>query len=102
MALSPLLRQVWTLTGKNLLIAFVRNPKSTTWRAFLIPIAVIFYLSFARYIYVPSSKYGISPTVPVRSLTDALDAASSGRTTVAFVNSGHSGGDIDRVIDIVA
>jgi ATP-binding cassette, subfamily A (ABC1), member 3 len=40
--------------------------------------------------------------IPLRTLADGLEAASGGRNTLAFVNNGLAGGDINRVIDSVA
>lgn len=97
------IRQTWTLTTKNLKIIVVRHSLATTIRAFVLPIVLAAFLSFARYIFVPPSDYGISDLHAVRSLSDGLHrAASDGRNTVVFVNNGLAGGDIDQVIDILA
>ncbi|KAJ8125704.1 hypothetical protein O1611_g7934 [Lasiodiplodia mahajangana] len=97
------LRQTWTLTAKNLKIIVVRHSLATTIRAFVLPIVLAAFLSFARYIFVPPSDYGIGDLHAVRSLPNALQRASSdGRNTVVFVNNGLAGGDIDRVIDTLA
>lgn len=97
------LRQTWTLTAKNLKIIVVRHSLATTIRAFVLPIVLAAFLSFARYIFVPPSDYGISDLHAVRSLSDGLHRASvDGRNTVVFVNNGLAGGDIDQVIDILA
>ncbi|TAQ86872.1 hypothetical protein B7494_g4799 [Chlorociboria aeruginascens] len=97
-----LLAQSWTLTKKNILIALNRHPFSTTIRAFVLPIAFIIFLSYARNLFIPPSRYGIGSSHPIRTLAQGLERASGGRDTVAFVNSGLAGGDIDEVIDIVA
>ncbi|KAI1124254.1 hypothetical protein F5Y10DRAFT_249972 [Nemania abortiva] len=97
------LRQTWTLTAKNLKIIVVRHSLATTIRAFVLPIILAAFLSFARYIFVPPSDYGIGDLHAVRSLSDSLPRASTdGRKTVVFVNNGLAGGDIDRVIDTLA
>lgn len=94
------LKQTWTLTSKNLLIVFVRHSFATVVRAFLLPIVLMAFLSFARNLFVPPAVYGIGDTTPLRSLEDALaHAAHSGRETLAFVNNGYTGGDIERVIN---
>ncbi|KAI1170774.1 hypothetical protein F4777DRAFT_93518 [Nemania sp. FL0916] len=96
------LRQTWTLTAKNLKIIVVRHSLATTIRAFVLPIILAAFLSFARYIFIPPSDFGFSDPHAVRSLASALHRASSdGRTTVAFVNNGLAGGDIDQVIDVL-
>jgi ATP-binding cassette, subfamily A (ABC1), member 3 len=95
-------RQTWTLTAKNLKIILIRHSTATVIRAFVLPIILAAFLSFARFIFVPPSKYGISDPHAVRSLQDGLrEASSAGRYKVAFVNNGLAGGDIDRVIDVL-
>jgi ATP-binding cassette subfamily A (ABC1) protein 3 len=95
--------QTWTLTAKNLRIILLRHSFATIIRAFVLPILLGAFLSFARNLFVPPATYGIGNAAAVRSLPDALAYASgTGRRTVVFVNSGHSGGDIDRVIDTIA
>ncbi|KAL2063822.1 hypothetical protein VTL71DRAFT_5627 [Oculimacula yallundae] len=94
-----LLKQTWTLTRKNLLIAFNRHVFSTSIRAFLLPVAFMIFLSYARNIFVPPANYGIGSGRPIRTLAQGVEAAGGGRKTVAFVNNGLAGGDIDRVID---
>ncbi|KAL9090930.1 MAG: hypothetical protein Q9165_005138, partial [Trypethelium subeluteriae] len=49
--------------------------------------------------FVPPSDYGIGSASSLRSLPDALAAGESSRNTVAFVNNGHTGGQIQNVID---
>lgn len=98
-----IISQTWTLTAKNLKISFLRHPLATVIRAFVLPIVLGAFLSFARNLLATPAVYGIGDARPVRSLQDAMSyAQGSGRDTIAFVNSGQSGGDIDRVIDEVA
>lgn len=92
------LRQIWTLTVKNLLVALVRHPFSTPFRAFLLPCIFVGFLAFARNLFLPPSQYGIGEAAPVRSLIDALQNAPGGRDRLALVNSGFVGGDIEAVI----
>ncbi|KAK0123573.1 hypothetical protein ONS96_010552 [Cadophora gregata f. sp. sojae] len=94
-----LLKQTWTLTRKNLLIAFNRHAFSTSIRAFILPVAFMIFLSYARNIFVPPSNYGIGSPRPIRTLAEGIRAGGAGRETLAFVNNGLAGGDIDRVID---
>ncbi|OLN95975.1 ABC transporter A family member 2 [Colletotrichum chlorophyti] len=94
-----LLRQTWTLTRKNWKI-ISRHSVSAVFIALILPIALTTFFSFAKNLFVLPAIYGVSDPRHIRSLPDALDAATSaGRNTVVFVNSGFSGGDIDRVID---
>ncbi|KAI9878284.1 MAG: hypothetical protein M1830_001384 [Pleopsidium flavum] len=97
-----LLRQTGTLTLKSLLIAFVRHAFSTTIRAFLLPLVLVGFLAYARNLFIPPSHYGIGTATPIRSLGNALNAATGGRDTVVFVNNGFTGGAIDKVIQQVA
>ncbi|KAI2628792.1 P-loop containing nucleoside triphosphate hydrolase protein [Hypoxylon sp. NC1633] len=94
------LRQTWTLTAKNLKIVLIRHSLATVIRAFILPIALAIFLTFARNLFIPPATYGIGDPRAIRSLQDGLAAASdTNRNTVAFVNNGLVGGDIDRVID---
>ncbi|KAA8574696.1 hypothetical protein EYC84_003946 [Monilinia fructicola] len=91
-------RQIRTLTGKNLLITLNRHAFSTFIRAFVLPVALIVFLSYARNLFIPPSTYGIGSSHTIRSLAEGLKAATGGRNTLAFVNNGLTGGDIDDVI----
>ncbi|RMZ84070.1 hypothetical protein DV737_g1395, partial [Chaetothyriales sp. CBS 132003] len=95
------LRQIWTLTVKNLLIVLVRHWFSTPLRAFLLPCVFVGFLSYARNLFIPPSVYGIGDPVSVRSLSDALQHVSGGRDQLVFVNSGFTGGAIEAVINHV-
>lgn len=101
-AVMGLLQQSWTLTRKNILIAAGRHAFPTSIRAFILPIAFMVFLSYARNLFVPPSNFGIGSPNPIRTLAEGLDASSGGHDTLAFINNGFSGGDIDRVIDTVA
>lgn len=93
-------RQTGTLVSKNFLIILGRHGTATVIRAFLLPLVLTAFLSFARYLFVPPAVFGIGDTHAVRTLQDALHASSGvGRDTVAFVNNGFSGGEIERVIN---
>lgn len=96
-----LLGQSWTLTRKNILIAAGRHAFPTSIRAFILPIAFMIFLSYARNLFIPPSNFGIGSSHPIRTLAEGLEASSGGHDTLAFVNNGFSGGDIDRVIDTV-
>ncbi|KAF2792643.1 P-loop containing nucleoside triphosphate hydrolase protein [Melanomma pulvis-pyrius CBS 109.77] len=92
------LRQSWVLTKKNVKIVFVRHWFFTSIRAFWAPIIFMFFITYAKNFFVPPSEFGIGSPVAVRSLENALNAAQGGRDTVVFVNNGHTGGDIEKVI----
>lgn len=97
-----MLRQTWALTVKNLLIALVRHWASTPFRAFLLPVIFIGFLSYARFLFIPADVYGIGDPYQIRSLPQAVDDVSGGRNKLVFVNNGFQGGDIARVIDQVS
>ncbi|PGH12947.1 hypothetical protein AJ79_03920 [Helicocarpus griseus UAMH5409] len=96
------LRQIWALTLKNLLITLVRPWFTTPLRALVLPVVFIAFISYAKNLFIPPSVYGIADPTPVRSFTDALNAAPGGRDKVVFVNNGFTNGAIDRVIAQVA
>lgn len=97
--MMALLRQTWTLTVKNWRI-ISRHSIAAIFIAFILPIALTTFFSFAKNLFVPPAVYGVSDPRQIRSLPDALDAAAStGRQTVVFLNNGLIGGDIDKVID---
>ncbi|EGE05352.1 ATP-binding cassette sub-family protein [Trichophyton equinum CBS 127.97] len=95
-------RQVWSLVKKNFLLALIRPYVTTPLRAFVLPVILIAFLSFARNLFVVPSKYGIAPSTPILPLDEALKAVSSSRTNVVFVNNGFEDGDIARVIERVS
>ena len=55
-------------------------------------------LGYIKNVFIPPSKFGVATSTPVRSLVDAMNVGGGSRTTIAFVNSGFSWGDIDHVI----
>lgn len=99
-----LIRQTSTLTYKNILIVLLRHPFTTPLRCFLLPVIFSWFLAYARNLFIPPSHYGIGSATPVRSLADALGTAIGGgeRNTIALVNNGFTGGDINTVINQVA
>ncbi|KAI0113211.1 P-loop containing nucleoside triphosphate hydrolase protein [Daldinia grandis] len=97
------LRQTWTLTAKNLKIVVLRHWFATIIRALILPVLLAAFLTFARNLFVPPAVYGIGDTRAIRSLQNGLAAATeTNRNTVAFVNSGFVGGNIERVIDTLS
>lgn len=58
-------------------------------------------MAFILRVYWPKEEYGIATSTPVRSLPEAFNAAKGGRDTVVLVNSVASGGDIDKVIQLL-
>lgn len=98
----PFFRQTWTLVKKNITLILFRRPLTTPLRCFFAPVIFILFLAYARNLFIPPSKFGIGDPSPVRSLGNALRAATGGRDRVAFVNNEHTGGDIEKVINLVA
>ena len=97
-----ILRQTWALIWKNVLIVLFRHPVTTPLRAFLLPVIFAAFLAYARNLFLPPSQFGIAKAVPVKSLQDALRESTGSRSTVAFVDNGLKGGNIERVIKDVA
>ena len=98
-----LFRQIAVLVRKDLLLFF--SPKtltSTIWRAFIIPIVFACYMSIILKVYWPKENYGVGSPNQIRALPDAMNLATGGRNTLVLVNSISSGGDIDRVIQLIA
>ncbi|KAE9985250.1 hypothetical protein EG327_004773 [Venturia inaequalis] len=98
----PFLRQTWTLTKKNLLVSSTHNWASTTLRAFILPIVFMFFISYLKNFFLPPSDYGVGSPRPLRSFIEALETSSGGRDTVAFVNNGHTGGNIEALINYLS
>lgn len=97
-----LLRQILTLTRKNLLILLVRNKISTPLRALVIPIVLAWFLTYARNLVSPPSTYGIgSPQAPY-SLQDALSQRGGGRNVLALVDNDYVDGPIGNVVSQIA
>ncbi|KND92231.1 ABC transporter ced-7 [Tolypocladium ophioglossoides CBS 100239] len=92
-------RQTNTLTNKTLKIILTRHLITTVYSALILPVIASVYLGLGQNFNQPNSKFGIGDPYDIRPLGDALSQAAGGRNTVAFVNNGHSGGEIDRVID---
>lgn len=97
-----LTRQIWTLVKKNLIVVLFRHPFTTPFRCFLLPVIFTLFLAYARNLFIPASKYGIGDPSPVRTLANALQAATGGRNRVVLVNNDYTGGEIEKVINLVA
>lgn len=59
----------------------------------------MFFITYAKNFFVPPSDFGVGSPTPIQSFENALAAATGNRNTVVFVNNGHTGGDIERVIE---
>ena len=99
---SALWSQTNTLMNKNFTIMLSRHFVSTLYTALMLPVLFSLYLGILRQVGGPQDEYGIGEPRAVRDLSDALGAADSSRDTVVLINNGHSGGDIDDVLDILA
>ncbi|KAH1612297.1 hypothetical protein KXX21_002791 [Aspergillus fumigatus] len=100
--LNLFLRQIWTLTVKNLLLVFVRPAVTTTLRALVLPVIFVAFISYAKNLFIPPSEYGIGSPTPLSSLGAALGAVSGNRDKLVFVHNGLTGGDVEQVIHRVA
>lgn len=100
---SLLLRQIWTLAWKDLLV--ILNRKRRVWtiiRAFTFPLVFTIYIAFIIRVYWPTEVYGIGNSAAIRPLSEAIVQAPGDRRTLALCNYGSTGGDIDKVIEQVA
>ncbi|UKZ82524.1 hypothetical protein TrVFT333_010313 [Trichoderma virens FT-333] len=94
--------QIWALTEKTLRIILIRHSVSTIYSALVLPIVLTVYLGIGQKFTQPNDKYGFGTPANIFSLDNALSKSDGGRNTVVFVNSGHTGGDIERVISSVS
>lgn len=98
-----LIRQTWTLMRKNLRRILFRRPFVVFFMAFFVPIILSLFFSFARNLFVPPATFGIGSVRPVMPFNQALQRGSEvGRTKLILINNGHTGGNIDKVLDDVA
>jgi ATP-binding cassette, subfamily A (ABC1), member 3 len=81
-------KQTWTLTSKNLLIALRRHFLATFIRAFALPVGYMIFLTFARNLFISNDNFGVGTGEPVRTLAQGFAAADSTRNNLVFVNSG--------------
>jgi ATP-binding cassette subfamily A (ABC1) protein 3 len=95
-----LLKQIWTLMSKNFRSLIFRHLFLCVVMAFILPILLSSFFSFSKNLFVPPANFGFGEEHAVKSLPDAFArGALSGRKKVVLINSGHTGGDIDRVLD---
>ncbi|ORY15442.1 hypothetical protein BCR34DRAFT_477845 [Clohesyomyces aquaticus] len=99
--MNLLLRQIWALTRKNLILICSRRPISTFIRAIAIPLVVVLVVAFCKELFSSNQQWGVSGQHPIRSLKDGL-SASSARYVVGFVDNGMKGGAVSSVIDSVS
>ncbi|EGR49049.1 uncharacterized protein TRIREDRAFT_61074 [Trichoderma reesei QM6a] len=93
-------KQVWTLMSKNFRQLLYRHPTKVFFMAFLLPIALAAFFTFAKYLFVPPAMFGFGEVHPVKTLAQAFgDAFDSGRHKVVLVDNGFTGGDIDTVLN---
>lgn len=97
-----LYHQIGALRNKTLKIIIQRHFVSTLYSALVLPIISSLYLGLGQKFNNVNDKFGIGDPHAVQSLSDALGHATGGRNTVILVNNGHTGGDIDKVLDSVA
>lgn len=62
----------------------------------------MFFISYLKNFFLPPSDYGVGSPRPLRSFIEALETSSGGRDTVAFVNNGHTGGNIEALINYLS
>ncbi|KAI9152065.1 ABC transporter A family member 2 [Paramyrothecium foliicola] len=91
-------RQTSALADKTLRIILQRHFTSTLYSALILPAIASLYLGVGQRLTNPNSEFGIAEPRGIRSLGDALSAASGDRDTVVFINNGFTDGEIGRVI----
>ncbi|KAF2471432.1 P-loop containing nucleoside triphosphate hydrolase protein [Lindgomyces ingoldianus] len=96
--MNLLLRQIWALIRKNLLLICARRPISTFIRAIAIPLVVVLVVAYSKNFFSSNQTWGFSGQHNIRSLKDGLEA-SSGHNVVGFVDNGMTGGAVSSVID---
>jgi ABC-type multidrug transport system ATPase subunit len=68
--------------------------------AFLVPIILAAFFSFAKNLFVPPAVYGFGEVHPIKTLSEAFDDAfGSGRNKIVLIDSGFSGGNIQKALD---
>ncbi len=103
MQASLFFRQLLTLAWKDLLVVFnSKRAITTAIRAFTFPTIFTIYFAFIIRVYWPSETYGVGSPHAIRSLSEAIGDAPGNRRTLALCNYGPTGGDIDRVIQLVS
>lgn len=95
--MAHLVRQTRAQTCKNLIIHLKRHWFTTFFRAFLLPVIFIAFISFARYLFVRPANYGIGSPSPVLSLREAMQRNSG---PLVFVRK-NGGSDVDQVVENV-
>lgn len=94
---STLARQAFALTSKNIRIAAIRHWAFTLFRAFILPVAFIGFLSYAKNLFIPDSTYGYGNPAPIQDLATAIDPTRK----LVFVNN-NLGSDVDNLIDRIS
>jgi len=92
-------RQTWALWRKNVRIIFLRHTLSTIFRATLLPVIFIGFISYARNLLVPPANYGIGTPAHVKDLQRELLAHPDKK--LAFVHN-NLGSDVRDLIDRIA
>ncbi|CUS09342.1 unnamed protein product [Tuber aestivum] len=92
-------RQTWTLWKKNVRIVLLRHFFSAFFRATLLPVIFIGFISFARNLFVPPATYGIGTPAHVKDLQRELLAHSDKK--LAFVHN-NLGSEVRDLIDGIA
>lgn len=88
--------------AKNFRYLIYRHLVVVIFWAFVVPVVLSAFFTFAKNLFVPPATFGFGDVHPVKTLEQAFEAASSsGRDKVVLVDNGFAGGDIQRVLDEV-
>jgi ATP-binding cassette subfamily A (ABC1) protein 3 len=58
--MNLLLRQIWALIRKNLLLICVRRPISTFIRAFALPLVIVLVVGYSKEFFASPQHWGVS------------------------------------------
>lgn len=97
-------RQTWTLVRKNWRRLLLRHLLLVAVMAWLLPVLLSAFFTFAKNLFVPPAVYGIGSPRPVLTLAQAFDAARpSGRHKLVLVAVGRVPvGDAARLLEDMA
>ncbi|KAF4595523.1 ABC transporter [Ophiocordyceps camponoti-floridani] len=100
-----LLRQIWTLMQKDLRCLIRRHGILTVCVAFIMPILLAGFFTFAKNLFLPPAQFGIGTARPIMTLREAAETArKSGHDRLILVDGPTNQGDqynMSRVLDVI-
>ncbi|PFH59356.1 hypothetical protein XA68_12485 [Ophiocordyceps unilateralis] len=99
------LRQIWTLTSKDLRCLLRRHGLLMASVAFVMPLLLAGFFTFAKNLFLPPAKYGVGISRPILTLREAVEIAhGNGHDKLILVDGpAGSGGEqnMSRLLDII-